>query len=197
MCQFCALVLFAAHQQSFKWYNVLMLHQIIVQSIGIVATAISLAVFQVNKRKAMLILSFSAALLWASHYYMLGAITGAVLNLLGAVRWYVFSRITPNRNNVWVLYVFMSLSVAAVMLSHHSLIGFLPMIATIISGVAFWQKKPKLIRRLNLASNPLWLVYNAFVGSYVGVVVEILLIVSNIVGQYRFDFAHKLLPIKR
>jgi Bacterial inner membrane protein len=174
-----------------------MLHQVLVQSIGIIATVISLSVFQVNKRKTMLILSFSAALLWATHYYMLGAITGAVLNLLGALRWYVFGRITPSRSNIWVLYVFVALSIAAVLLSHHSLIGFLPMTATIISSVAFWQKKPKLIRRLTLASNPLWLVYNASVGSYIGVVVEVLLIVSNIVGQYRFDFVRKFQPVKR
>lgn len=173
-----------------------MLHQVVIQILGVIATILSLAVFQVNNRRTMLIIALSASLMWTAHYSVLGAVTGALLNLLGAVRWYVFSRITPSRKNIWILGIFIVAAVIAVLLTEQSRIGLLPMAAVIVSGVAFWQKKPKLIRRLNIASNPLWLVYNAFVGSYPGIIVEILLLLSNIVGQYRFDITHKLRPFK-
>lgn len=168
-----------------------MFYDLAAQLVGVVATVCSLLIFQVNRRKAMLLFSFAAALLWATHFFMLGAMAGAVMNLVLAARGYVFSRIKPGHSTLWVLGVFVVLSVAAALISGQILLGMLPATASIISAVAFWQKDPKLIRRLYLASNPLWLTYNVLVGSYPGVVVEVLLIGSNLLGQYRFDFLRK------
>jgi len=53
------------------------------------------------------------------------------------------------------------------------------------------------MRRLGLLSSPPWFTYNFISGSYPGMVIEVLLVTSNLIGQYRFDlkpaFRNKLL----
>ena len=72
------------------------------------------------------------------------------------------------------------------------MISLLPFIGTASGAIAFWQKKTKYIRRLALVSSPPWFTYNVIVGSYPGMVAEALLMSSNFIGQYRFDFKSAL-----
>jgi hypothetical protein len=129
-----------------------------------------------------------ASLLWTVHFFLLGAVTGASMNLIDGTKCFVFYRNKPTSRNRWLLYSFISVAVLATALTWQGIISLLPLSGSALGSIAYWQKKPKYIRRLGFLTSPPWLVYNVISGSYPGIAVEILIMGSNVVGQYRFDF---------
>lgn len=168
------------------------------QGIGLAALLVATSIYQTNTRKAILLLSMTACLLWSAHFFLLGAITGASMNLLGAARAYIYIRVKPTKKNRWVLWSFLGLLALATLLTWQGVISLLPLSGSGMSVIADWQKRPKYIRRLGFFTSPSWLIYNVISGSYPGIAVEILKMTSNLIGQYRFDFKHpyrrRLLP---
>lgn len=160
---------------------------LIAQIVGIIAVVLSLAVFQLNKRHAMLLLAMTAAFLYALHFFLLGAATGAAMNLIGAFRCYVFYKVKPTRSNAWILYVFITISLLATLYTWQGPISLLAAAGTVLSGIASWQLTPKYIRRYALSAPPPWFAYNALSGSYPGMFIEVFMFISNLIGQYRFD----------
>lgn len=161
-----------------------------VQLIGLAALLIAVSVFQINNRKIMLILGMMVSLLWSTHFLLLGAATGAAMNLLSATRSYVYYKVPPTKKNQWIMWFFVFITAIATAFTWKGPISLLPFIGSLFSIIAFWQKNTKYIRRLALGSSPPWFIHNAIVGSYPGMVVEVLLVISNLIGQYRFDFKH-------
>lgn len=164
------------------------MNPVIVQGIGVIALVTNLSVFQTNTRKNMLLLGLITCALWTVHFYLLGAMTGAAMNLLAAGRFCVYYRVKPSKQNRWISWLFVGLTLLATALTWQGMTSVLPFIGTAAMVIAFWQTKPKHIRRLALASSPPWIIYGALVGSYPVIVAETLLLVSNFIGQYRFDF---------
>jgi glucose-6-phosphate-specific signal transduction histidine kinase len=162
-------------------------HFLVAQLIGAAAVIIALSVYQFNNRILMLRLNVFAALLYAISFYLLGAPTGAAMNFIGSGRCYVFTKVKPAKKNVWVLFVFILVSVIATALTWQGYLSLLAMGGSILSAVAFWQNDPKMIRTLALLIPPLWFSYNALVGSYPGMFVESFNLVSILIGRYRFD----------
>ncbi len=164
------------------------MNTVIIQSIGLLALLANLSIFQTNKRKNMLLLGLTTCLLWAVHLYLLGALTGVAMNLIAAARFYVYYKVKLPKQKSWVMWVFMGLTVLATALTWQGWVSLLPFAGTASLVIAFWQEKPKYIRRLAIASSPPWIIYGLIVGSPPVVIAETLLMVSNFIGQYRFDF---------
>lgn len=164
---------------------------LIAQLIGVCAVLISLSVFQVNKRSVMLKLGMTAAVLYSVHFLLLGATTGAAMNIIGAVRCYVFYHVKPGRGNVWILATFVSVAAVATAFTWQGPLSLLAMLGSMLGATAFWQTNPKIIRRIILFVPPLWFSYNTISGSYPGMFIEVVMFFSNLVGQYRFDFKHR------
>ena len=158
------------------------------QGIGVAAMMVAVTIYQTNTRKAIFLLSMIASLLWATHFFLLGAFTGSAMNLVGSVRAYTFLSVKPNKKNRWVMWSFAGLLALATILTWHGALSLLPLTGSMFGVFGDWQRRPKMIRRLNFGSSPPWLIYNVISGSYPGVVVEILRMTSNLIGQYRFDF---------
>lgn len=172
-------------------------HFFVAQIVGFVAALFTLAIYQFNSRKAMLALSMLGAFCWSVHFIMLGATTGAAMNLI-AVGWsYTFTKVKPTKNNSWVLVFFLALSAFATYLTWQGYISLLAMAGDMVFTIAFWSRSTKIIRRFSLTGPPLWFIYNAFVGSYPGMLFEIFSFTSNLVGQYRFDIKTKKKLAKR
>ena len=164
------------------------MNPVIVQGIGLAALLLNLSVFQTNTRKNMLVLGLCGCILWATHFYLLGALTGAAVNLMAAGRFVVYSGVRPSRKNRWIMWSFLGLTAMVTAITWEGFISLLPFLGTASGVIAFWQKDTKLIRRLALTSSPPWIVYAFLVGSYPGIVTESLLMGSNLIGQARFDF---------
>lgn len=157
------------------------------QGIGFVAVIVSLTVYQFNDRVRMLQIAMASALLFALSFLLLEAYTGAALNLLGAVRCYAYFKVVPSRKNSWIFWLFAIASIAATVLTWGGLVSLLALAGTLLYGLSEWQKNTTSIRRLSMFGPPIWFSYNMIVRSYPGMAIEIAVIVSNVIGQLRFD----------
>lgn len=169
-----------------------MSYSLVAQAIGIIAVLISLSVYQSNRRAGMLGLAMVAALFYATHFFMLGALTGAAMNLIGAARSFVFMRIRPSKRRTWILWMFLGLAGVATLITWHGPISLLALTGTICSALSSWQRSARMVRRFAVATPFPWFLYSAASGSYPGMAIELLTLVSNLYGQYRHDMRRKL-----
>jgi hypothetical protein len=161
-------------------------YHLLAQLIGFVAVGFSLLVFQVNNRKTMLTLTIIASVIYTCHFYLLGAYTGSLMNLIGAGRGYAFRR-HPKLQSRKLFLILVILFCIAAAITWNGPVSLLPLCGMIAGSFALWQVKTKKIRGLALIAPPLWFTYNVIVGSYPGMLIEVINIGSNLIGIYRFD----------
>ena len=67
-------------------------------------------------------------------------------------------------------------------------IDILPIICSVLYSLIIVQSKEKIIRILSLINIILWLIYDFYFLAYVAAISDILVVVSTLIGMYRFDF---------
>ena len=165
------------------------MHEIIGQVVGYIALVVVIFSFQRNKRSALLAIMLTGLLLFVISYAFLHAWTGSLANLIEAgVTFVAYKKETKAwaKKSFW-LYTFIGLYVVTGALAVKSLADALPIIAQIIAAIAVWQTSTRAIRFLILIPRPLWFTYNLVVGAQAGMIAEILIFISVIVGIIRFD----------
>jgi hypothetical protein len=171
---------------------------LIAQLVGIVGIGLLVATFQVNKRRSMLRIQMLSGLVWVVHYVLLGALSGAGMNFLVAVRNFLFDRY---QKQSWVFVVVIIGFVIVAILAWKNWTSILPLIGSLLGTLAFWQKNPRTIRFLSISVSPFWFAYNLLNGSYPGMVGDSVTFASVLVGIYRFDivplFAQQNTKVKR
>ena len=160
----------------------------IAQIAGIVAMILGCLSYQVKTSGGILRVQVVANCIWVAHYFMLGAYTGAILNLFAAVRnityFWLNKKKTSNRT-----YYAMGFAVLCVLLSlmtYQSWISLLSMVGSTLQTFAFSCRKANTLRWLTLSGMPLWLTYNILEKSYSGTITEIISISSIVVGLFRY-----------
>ena len=169
------------------------MNQILIQGIGFFALFFVILSFQKKKRVSLLLIMLAGLLLFVVHFSLLKAWTGALMNLVEAgVVFVSYKREVSGwaKKSFWP-YVFILLYILFGLLTVKNRIDILPIIAQIFGAIAVWQKNPRIIRYIMLAPRPLWFIYNATVGSYAGMMTEILIFISVIIGIVRFDILRK------
>ena len=161
---------------------------IIAQGIGFFGMIGNFISYQQNTNKRIVGVQIFAALFFFVHMLLIGATTGALLNILGALRNFVFF-MRPKKwaeSSLWV-YVFCVFYLIAGILTWSGAISILPTIAMMCGTVALFMIKPKTTRKLALFCSVGWIVYNAFVFSLAGMVSETLTISSILIAMFKFD----------
>lgn len=136
---------------------------IVAQVIGVLAVAVSCVIFLGRKRQHILLAKFTADVLWFVHYFLIGAYSGAALNVLAIGRESVFM----NKEKKWAshkfwLVLFLCLTIGSCLLTWEGPISLLPMIGSCSAVVSFWCTKPIHIRLMAIPAQVLWLIYGIF-----------------------------------
>jgi hypothetical protein len=157
-----------------------------IQLLGFSAIVFNIAIFQVNDRIKMLVLKVCGALIFVAHFSLLGAATGAAMVFIGVARDATYI-LTAKKRNVLIPVFFIAIFAAATLLTWQGPISLLALAGMVFGTLAFWQVKPRRIRRFALAASSPWVIYDLISGSYPGMVLEGIAIASNLLGIYRFD----------
>lgn len=169
---------------------------VISQIIGLVAFGVHASSFWQKDRRRILLLEVFDCILYSIHYFMLGAWTGGFINIIGAVRSGSFIYKNKNKfmstNALPVIFVF--LYVLNAILTWQGPITLLPTLGSTIMMLTIWQHNTKLIRRNGIIVQLLWLSYAIFVGSWVVVGTEIILIISTVSAVVRLDILKNRQP---
>lgn len=155
--------------------------------IGLIAFVLVVYAFQNKHRDKILGILWISQLLFIVHFAILGAWTAVAMNLLGAVRTYIFKTKKKWASNVFWPYVFVVLFWIATYFTWIGWFSMFPAIAMTIETFGLWMRNEKFLRILNIFPHPFWFTYNLLVASYPGMLTEVFVLGSVLVAIYRFD----------
>lgn len=156
------------------------------QMAGFIGTILSFVMYLARKRKTILLGKFTCDILWILHYGLIGAYSGAALNVLALGRESVFY----NKEKKWAssklwLVLFVVLTIISSALSWEGMLSLLPMIGSCCAVVSFWCTNPFHIRLLALPCQILWLIYSIFHQSLPSLVSCSISLAAILIGLYR------------
>lgn len=165
---------------------------IITQIIGIAAMFFSVFSFQMNKHKHIMLMQILATFMFGMQYFLLGAYTGMAVDIVATVRGIIFY----NRDKKWAqsklwIILFALMFVISGIFTWQGAESLFVITAMVLNTFSFSFTNPKLVRSTILLSSPLMLIYNILTGSIGGVINEICVEISSVVGLLRYDIKKK------
>lgn len=165
------------------------LYQIFVQSIAIIALGLFSFSFHTKTRRGILLFQLVSFVAWFLHFYLLSAWTGAALIAVNAIITIFF---LYKDDKKWINnYIFLSASIfflaLATFLTWQGYFSFFAFLALSSITLAKWQNNPDAIRKISILASLFWITYDAFVGSYGGIVSEVVIITSILFSLMRHD----------
>ena len=162
--------------------------------IGVVAVTVFLLSFQQKTRGRIIALNATSRVLYILQYLLLGAISGAVLDVIG-----IAASLLAGVKRHPKFKRYMKLLVPAVFLvylvtgalTYKSYVDLFSLAGVIIHSWALFLDDEKKIRVISLVGSPFWLAYNISnlaIGSALG---DTLSICSIIIAMFRYDIPRK------
>lgn len=150
---------------------------------GAGAMASLIVMNQVKKREGMLAAKLSADVFWGAHYLCLGAIGGMIPNIVGIFRELVYMNRKKHKwasSPLWPA-LFVTVIFLLGLRSFKSAINILPITGSCCATLVLWFQRPRLTKFVLIFVSAAFLVYDVFVGSYIGIINEIFGISSAII----------------
>jgi len=173
-------------------------YMLLAQLIGIVAMTMNILSFLRKEKRSILIMQLFGAMLFTVNFFMLGALTGSMLNLIAIARAAVYANKERfhAEKKIWV-WSFSAAFVAAYFVNflflgtepsaRNLIVEILPTIAMVVSTISFSMSGAAQVRKLAPIVSCLWLIYNIINVAIGGALCEIFSICTTIIGILRHD----------
>ena len=159
---------------------------IIGQILSIAAVVTGFISFQMKTAKSILVFQIITALIFSAHYFLIGAMTAAGLNLIGSIKCLCYYIRNKRRSKNQAIPVFFTvLIIVTSLLTWDGWYSTFLMAGLAINSIGFSLSNVQTIRKFNLIKSPLCLVYNVCVFSTGGIIFETASLVSSIIGLAR------------
>ena len=176
--------------------------QIIAQIVGTVALGFNSLSYLQKKNSTLLLFQLIGSALFCTNYLLLGAMSGAILNVVGIFRAIIFLwKDKLHADNIFWTSGFIGAYLSSYALIFtvfgkeptvpNLIIEILPVIAMIAIHLSFRYTSTKMVRRFGLVSSPMWLTYNIAIFSIPAIICEIVNLSSIIIGILKFDIKRK------
>jgi hypothetical protein len=168
--------------------------EIIATVIGGIAAAIYVASYQCKKRKWILFLGALSRVLFILQYILLGAFSGAALDLIAILAALVAGKKdhpTLKKLLVPIIVVIHAAILVTSILLYQSWYDIFVLLAATFCVAALWFTKERIIRAVSFLSSPCWLVYNLSSKAYFSAVSDSFAILSLLIAIWRYDIRKK------
>lgn len=162
--------------------------QLLIRLFGVLGLILCIIPFQFKKHKHIVLLKMASCLAFSTQYFLLGAYTGAWMDLVSALRNYLFYKFVDKK--IPTLPVILVFSVMVLVIGIFSWVGWLTLLALIpklLTTVSYGMKNERVLRFITLPSCIFWIAYNCIVGTYEGAIGDLLTFTSIAIAIYRFD----------
>ena len=162
---------------------------ILIQAIGLIGTVLFFLSFQCKSNKNLFRVQFLSYLFYTVHLILLGAITGGISYIINTFRsFFLGSKIEFARSKkMCVIICIMQLIALAITWS--GWISLLPVAANIAATVGGYTHNARKIRIVGMFVNsPLWIIYDIIVGSWAGILDEVVSEISMIISIIRYGW---------
>lgn len=126
--------------------------------------------------------------IYGIEYLLLGAFSAASMNFLSFLRLlvYYFYALLNIKMPKWILFVFITLVLLLGIITYDGLISLLPIIITVLYTYAFWQNNLNVARIIYIVAAIIWIYYNYEVGAYVGIIGNVLEIITGLISLIKY-----------
>lgn len=165
---------------------------ILAQIIGFTAVGLYLFSYQLKKRTQIVWVTFVSNLFYVLQYCLLGAFSGAVMDILSTAASFLAAKKHAPRwkkHGKWLGFVSV-LVIAVIGLAIAFLqkdpIELIPILGAIFQTVSLWCDNEQTLRKLGLCSAPFWLVYNFLSKAYGAALGSALAMISIVISLVRY-----------
>ena len=156
------------------------------QLMGLIAVALGFVSFQMRTQRQLLAVQTATTIAFCIHYYLIGATSGLMLNLLGIVRNLAYYYKDKPLFSGKKCPIFFSVLMGVVgLLSWQGWYSIFVVLGLVINTYCLSFAKPQNIRKSILITSPMVLIYDVFVLSVGGIVYESVAILSALIGILR------------
>lgn len=160
-----------------------------VQAIGILGMALFFLSYQCKSNKKLFRVQFVSYLCYTTHLLMLGAVTGGVSYILNTVRSFCLGSQNAFLRGKKMCAIICTLQLVALGLTWDGWQSILPVAANIAATLGGYTYNARKIRVAGMFINsPLWIVYDILVGSWAGILDEIVTEASMLLSIYRYGW---------
>lgn len=164
-------------------------HALFIQAIGFCGTILFFLSYQFKSNKQLFRIQFVSYLCYTAHFLMLGAVTGGISYILNAIRSFCLAGSHPFLRGKRMCRILCILQLLTLLLTWDGWWSVLPIAANIAATVGGYTYNPRTIRIIGMFVNsPLWIVYNLIVGSWAGIVDELITEVSMVLSILRYGW---------
>ena len=159
---------------------------LLAQAVSVAATAVQIGSYQVKSNKGLFIAQGIAGFLFSVSFFLLGAYTAAIINLMNILR-SVLMTYGERHRRIIIPIAMCAVYTVAVAFTYESWFSLLLLAVQIGGTVSMWTADGAIIRVYQLfVCSPVWLINNVIAFSIGGIITEVFSIVSVIVSIIRY-----------
>ena len=159
------------------------------QAVGLLGTGLFLISFQVKSNRKLFRIQCIAYICYTVHFLLLGALTGGISYILNMTRSFCLGSKNEFLNSKKMCAIICILQFLTVFLTWDGWFAILPAAANIAATIGCYSHNSRRIRSAAMFVNsPLWIVYDAIVGSWAGILDEVITEVSIIISLIRYGW---------
>lgn len=160
-----------------------------VQAVGLIGTVLFFLSYQFKSNKALFRVQFVSYVFYTIHFLLLGAVTGGISYVLNTVRSFCLGSDNKFLRGKWMCGILCALQMLTLFLTWDGWLSLLPIGANIAATIGGYTYNPRKIRVVAMFINsPLWIIYNLAVGSWAGVLDELVTEGSLILSIWRYGW---------
>ena len=159
---------------------------IIAQILGTIGySLLAYSYFKKSKKKILYIQIF-AYIGFTTHYFLLGASTGAVCNVLGLISLILIYFVSDNeKKKKTLVLILIPLLILMSFLSYENIYSIFPVIGCLLTFCSFLSHNENKIRFIGIISAACWLIYAIIHVSYSAIIFQIVVLISTIVAYLK------------
>ena len=118
------------------------------------------------------------------HYLLLGGMSGFWSSNVSMIRNLLFYKIKSNKI---YMFIFIIIYFLLGLVTYNDLGSVLPMMASIFYTVIVNTNKPKYLRGGMIINCLIWLIYNIYIISYAGIMIQVVMIIMTVISMVKLD----------
>lgn len=160
-----------------------------IQILGFIGTIFFFLSYQCRTNKNLFRVQLLSYILYTVHLLLLGAFTGGISYMLNAIRSICLSSKNEFLKNNKMCALLCFLQVATLLFTWGGWISIFPVVANIAATIAGYTFNPQKIRIVGmLVNSPLWIIYNIIIGSWAGILDEVVSEISMVISIMRYGW---------
>ncbi len=144
--------------------------------------------YQLRNRQKILLFNIGAQIFTGLSYFCLNAYSAVAMAIIALLRDIIFMLTAKKENKLIENINFIIIIIAMIIfgiVTYENPWSILPVIATILYTFSIYQKNIKLFKLLGMIVSICWILYNNYLISMFGIILETILFISSVVGYLR------------